>query len=332
MSKMKWLNGSLTLLLAGVITSGVFFAVQASEHHQELTSQKASLSSSSETNQAETTSMETQLKTVETAVALKTSLVDKRPAYVEALKLFSAEYATAEGKIDASGERQIILDSQTKVLSTEKPEDIDTEINVVNQQKQSLTDKVAVYNAEQEANAARKAAEEKAAAERVEADKEQKQSIPGTQKPDQSQPSPQPKPQPQPQKPQQNWFDQMRQILNDVGGSDVTLETFDGKCGDVTAEACTRYNGVIQVSESISGWSYSWKVWAMRHELAHVYQLKVWDQIMNSPTYKSMFGSYIELLANCMAAGRGSPLTGNMACTTEQVRWADNIWYGRVPN
>lgn len=328
MSKMKWLNGSLTLLLAGVITSGVFFAVQASDRHQELTSQEANLSSSLETNQTETASMQTQLELVESAVALKTSLVEKRPAYVEALKLFSAEYAAAESRIDTSGERQIVLDSQTKVLSTESPEDIDTEINNVNQQKQSLTDRIATYNAEQEANAAREAAEEKAAAERAEVEKEQKQNIPGTQKPEQSQPSPQP----QPQRPQQSWFDQMRQILNDVGGSDVTLEIYDGKCGDVTAEACTKFNGVIQVSENISGWSYSWKVWAMRHELAHVYQLKVWDQIMNSPTYKNMFGSYIELLANCMAAGRGSPLTGNMACTDEQVRWADNIWYGRVPD
>jgi len=67
----------------------------------------------------------------------------------------------------------------------------------------------------------------------------------------------------------------------------------------------------------------------MAHELAHQYQFQVWDTLMSSPTYASLYGSNIELLANCMTRARNYNGGGHY-CTSEQKEWANNIWYGVV--
>lgn len=309
MKTLKWWNIVLAILLVVITVQGTILAISSERQRRDLDAQKEDTLFALESNYHDATLIDRRLSTTEIGITLKTSLVEKRPAYLDALKNFQAAYDATANKVDGSGERQAVLDSQTRVLNADKAETVDAEIASVNQQTQTLKDKVAAYDAEQ---AAKEAAEEAA--------RKQNQTGPRSSNP------------PQQSQPEVDWFTQMRQILNDVGGGDIPLEVYDGNCGDVVAVACTKFTGVIQVSGSISGWSYSRKVWAMRHELAHIYQIRVWDQIMNSPTYKSMFGSYIELLANCMAAAKGSPIGGSMSCSNDQVNWANNIWYGNVVN
>lgn len=129
-----------------------------------------------------------------------------------------------------------------------------------------------------------------------------------------------------------SWYNQMRNILNAVGGSHVPLKIFNGQCGGVFAMACSRMaTKDILVHQSISSWSTSNKYWAMTHELAHQYQFNVWGPLHQSKTYKSLYGGNIELLANCMAQQRGYP-SPSTRCSTTQLNWAANIWKNKVPD
>lgn len=125
------------------------------------------------------------------------------------------------------------------------------------------------------------------------------------------------------------WFAELRSILNKVGGSHITLKEYDGNCGGVNAPACSFSNGWIGVTSALAPRSYSYKVWVMTHELAHHYQFTMMTRIKASATYQSMFGSNIELLANCMAYAHGSPRYGH-TCSTAQVNWSASIWRGAL--
>lgn len=125
------------------------------------------------------------------------------------------------------------------------------------------------------------------------------------------------------------WFAELRSILNKAGGSRVTLKQYDGNCSGVRAAACSFSSGYIGVTSALAGYSYSYKVWVMTHELAHQYQFKVMHQIKGAGTYRSLFGSNIELLANCMAYAKGAPRYGH-ACSSAQVNWSSSIWRGVV--
>lgn len=125
------------------------------------------------------------------------------------------------------------------------------------------------------------------------------------------------------------WFSEMRQILNAVGGSHVSLVEYDGNCSGVSAPACSSRGGTIKVHPSISGWSSARKYWAMSHELAHQYQFNIWNSIMSSPTYQSSFNGDIEYLANCMTNSKGFAAHGR-SCSASQIAWASTIWSGYV--
>jgi len=127
------------------------------------------------------------------------------------------------------------------------------------------------------------------------------------------------------------WFTRARAFLDAVGGEGVYLATYGGNCGGKIAVACNVGDGSIRVASSFQNQSYDRKVWTMTHELAHTFQRKVWDAIHASGTYQSMFGSNIELLANCMASARGATAHGH-TCTPAMVKWAANIWNGHVPS
>jgi hypothetical protein len=73
-----------------------------------------------------------------------------------------------------------------------------------------------------------------------------------------------------------------------------------------------------------------YRLYAMRHELAHIYQYRVYNDLMPSAGYNRVFGSNIELLADCMVTQRFGGYT-TYGCTGEQVAWAAGIWDGVIP-
>jgi hypothetical protein len=107
-------------------------------------------------------------------------------------------------------------------------------------------------------------------------------------------------------------YARVRAALDRVGGGGVGLYE-SSSCAGGTAPA---------------NWDSGRLNWAMAHELAHIYQFRVWGALNASGAYASMFGSDPEFLANCMAVVRGFP--GSVGCNGDQQAWASGIWVGAV--
>ncbi|WP_144876799.1 hypothetical protein [Microbacterium sp. 1.5R] len=122
-------------------------------------------------------------------------------------------------------------------------------------------------------------------------------------------------------------YARVRAALDTVGGAGVGLYE-SSSCAGGTAAACANSNGYIKYRADITGWSTSRLNWAMAHELAHIYQFRVWGTLNASSTYGALFGGDPEFLANCMAVVRG--YSGSVGCDGEQQAWASGIWVGVV--
>ncbi|AXL11273.1 hypothetical protein DXT68_03355 [Microbacterium foliorum] len=122
-------------------------------------------------------------------------------------------------------------------------------------------------------------------------------------------------------------YARVRAALDTVGGAGVGLYE-SASCAGGSAAACANSNGYIKYRADIAQWSSERLNWAMAHELAHIYQFRVWGALTSSDTYRSMFGGDPEFLANCMAVVRGYP--GSVGCDSDQQAWASGIWVGAV--
>lgn len=122
-------------------------------------------------------------------------------------------------------------------------------------------------------------------------------------------------------------YARVRAALDQVGGGGIGLYE-SSSCAGGSAPACANSSGYIKYRADIANWSTGRLQWAMAHELAHIYQFRVWGELNGSATYRSSFGGDPEFLANCMAVVRGYP--GDVGCTGEQQAWASGIWVGAV--
>ncbi|WP_447652738.1 hypothetical protein [Microbacterium sufflavum] len=122
-------------------------------------------------------------------------------------------------------------------------------------------------------------------------------------------------------------YARVRAALDRVGGGGVGLYE-SSSCAGGNAPACANSNGYIKYRADIAGWSTGRLNWAMAHELAHIYQFRVWGALTSSGSYGALFGNDPEFLANCMAVVRGFP--GSVGCNGEQQAWASGIWVGAV--
>lgn len=122
-------------------------------------------------------------------------------------------------------------------------------------------------------------------------------------------------------------YARVRAALDLVGGGGVGLYE-SSSCAGGNAPACANSNGYIKYRADIANWGAGRLNWAMAHELAHIYQFRVWGSLTSSGAYGSLFGGDPELLANCMAVVRGYP--GSVGCNGDQQAWASGIWVGVV--
>lgn len=122
-------------------------------------------------------------------------------------------------------------------------------------------------------------------------------------------------------------YARVRTALDRVGGGDVGLYE-SSSCAGGNAPACANSDGYIKYRGDIAEWSEQRLNWAMAHELAHIYQFRVWGALNSSSSYFALFGGDPEFLANCMALVRGYP--GSVGCDGDQQIWASAIWVGSV--
>jgi len=122
-------------------------------------------------------------------------------------------------------------------------------------------------------------------------------------------------------------YARVRAALDLVGGGGVGLYE-SSSCAGGNAPACANSNGYIKYRADVANWTAGRLNWAMAHELAHIYQFRVWGSLTSSGAYGTLFGGDPEFLANCMAVVRGYP--GSVGCDGEQQAWASGIWVGAV--
>lgn len=122
-------------------------------------------------------------------------------------------------------------------------------------------------------------------------------------------------------------YARVRAALDLVGGGGIGLYE-SSSCAGGNAPACANSNGYIKYRADIANWGAGRLNWAMAHELAHIYQFRVWGSLTSSGAYGALFGGDPEFLANCMAVVRGYP--GSVGCNGDQQAWASGIWVGVV--
>ena len=304
----RWISGILAFLLVFGWGASFFKQSSAQAAADKLTPISQSFNAQVKEKNHQLDVLESAVTNSEEELVTKTAIVEQRTPYGEALTTASAALAAAVNKVDTTDEHGKLLESQSKVLAAKSAEQVTAEVTVVNDLTKSITDKIASYDAEQARLAEERAARERASRSYSSGGSSGGNSGGGV--------------------PSGDWFAQMRSILDSVGGGGVPLKQFgESGCGGISEYACTWSTGTIVVGPAIANWSYSRKQWAMAHELAHVYQFRVWDTLVASGSYGSLFGGNPETLANCMAAVKGY----YSSCSGSQMDFSRSIWNGSVP-
>ncbi|WP_311244849.1 hypothetical protein [Microbacterium sp. WCS2018Hpa-23] len=280
---------SVTLVAAILLAAGVVGrAVALDEDRAAAIAELQALTQSTRTAQMRTDHLEGAIDLAEQDAASRAALLEVRPAFVEGIAALGAAMAGAEGKVDTAAHRASALSAQQTVLAERK-------------------DPATVVAATATVHALiGKLGEDVTTWEAVQ------YAAPGG--PAWSSSGP-------------DGFARVRAALDAVGGGGVGLYE-SSSCAGGTAPACANSNGYIKYRADISNWSSDRLKWAMAHELAHIYQFKVWGALTSSGSYQSMFGGDPEFLANCMAVVRGFP--GSVGCNGDQQAWASGIWVGAI--
>ncbi|WP_314428231.1 hypothetical protein [uncultured Microbacterium sp.] len=247
-----------------------------------------SVSQSTRTALMRTDHLEGSIAIAEKQTDERASVLEVRPAFLTEIAAFDAAVVGAEGKIDVAAHRAAVLSAQQAVLGERRDP---ATVAAATATVEALTVRLGEEIATWQAS--------------------QYASASG---PAWSSSGP-------------DGYARVRAALDRVGGQNVGLYE-SASCAGGTAPACANSNGYIKYRADIAGWSVDRLEWAMAHELAHIYQFRVWGAMTSSGAYGSMFGSDPEFLANCMAVVRGFP--GAVGCDAEQQRWASGIWVGAV--
>lgn len=257
-----------------------------------------------------------EIETMRATITVRESVLAQRPAFDAAIDAAHAALNSAAGKVDVQKQKSEILAAQQAALGADDAAAMKAATAAVSASVSTIRARVAEW--------------ERAAAERARLAAAQQARVQGTATVSRSPGSSWVDAAAAPTR-STSWLSRVRSILNSVGGAGVPLRQYNGNCGGVRAIACSYPSGYIAVSSALASKSSSYVKWAMAHELAHQYQFRVWRTLNASKTYKTLFRSNIELLANCMAYAKGAPRYGH-ACSSAQITWAAGIWRGTVRN
>ncbi|MGN7950227.1 hypothetical protein ACTJKH_15900 [Microbacterium sp. 22215] len=280
---------SVSVVAAVLLASGVVGRAAAlDEDRAAAIAELQSLSQSTRSAQMRTDHLEGAIDIAEKETDDRAAVLAVRPAFVDEIDALKAAIAAAEGKVDTAAHRAAALSAQQTVLDERKNP---ATVIAATATVHALIDKVGDDVTTWEA------AQYAAPA-----------------GPAWSSSGP-------------DGYARVRAALDAVGGTGVGLYE-SASCAGGSAPACANSNGYIKYRADIVDWSPERLRWAMAHELAHIYQFRVWGALTSSGTYGSLFGGDPEFLANCMAVVRGFP--GAVGCDGDQQAWASAIWVGSV--
>lgn len=247
------------------------------------------LSQAADAAEGRTLHLEGAVDRAEHDAADRAAVLEVRPAFVDAVTAFAAALQRAEGAVDATALRASVVSAQESVrVERVDPNTVTNATAAVQALTASIDEQIAQRDEAQQSVAAGQPGAESGGAQ---------------------------------------GFERVRQALDQVGGAGVGLYE-SSSCAGGEAPACANSGGYIKYRADIASWSMPRLQWAMAHELAHIYQFRVWGALNDAPAYVSLFGSDPEFLANCMALVRGYP--GSQGCGPEQQAWASAIWVAAV--
>lgn len=256
---------------------------------------------------------------IEKQLAAAGEVLAKRQEFAKAVERVKKVSDSAVGKVVTAEWLGKVKDAQGKVITiTDDPAKVTELTGVVVKQAEAIEKAVADYDAEQKRLAEERAAKERAAAQRTQST--------GTGGNGSSRVTP-------PTASSNggggcggDHIARGRAVLNSIGGSWVRLESFDGSCSGQNVQGCA-YPGVIKLRPDTAGLGNARFNWIIVHEYAHQIQFNNWNAITSHPTYHSMFGGNIELLANCMASAWGYTAHGHY-CSPAMINAARPVWNG----
>lgn len=312
---------SVTVVGAVFVGSGAAASFRETQLWNEQSQQNAltarELSKAEHVYEHSIVNISAEIETMRATITVRESALAQRPAFDAAISTAHAALRSAAGKVDVHKQKREILAAQHAALSADDAAAIKAATAAVSASVSTIRARVAEW--------------ERAAAERARLQATAQQArVQGTVTVSRSPGSSWVDAAAAPTR-STSWLSRVRSILNSVGGAGVPLRQYNGSCGGVRAIACSYPSGYIAVSSALANKSSSYVKWAMAHELAHQYQFRVWRTLNASKTYKTLFRSNIELLANCMAYAKGAPRYGH-ACSSAQITWAAGIWRGTVRN
>lgn len=280
---------SVVLVAAMLVGSGVVSrAVALDDERAEVIAELRSLSQSVRTAQMRADHLDGAIEIAENDTADRAAVLAVRPAFIEELSALDDAIAAADGKVDTASQRASVLSAQQTVLAERKDPSVVVRATAT---VHALIDKIG---------------------EDVQVWQAAQYASPAG--PAWSSSGP-------------DGYARVRAALDRVGGGGVGLYE-SASCAGGTAPACANSDGYIKYRADIANWSEGRLNWAMAHELAHIYQFRVWGSLTSSGSYQSLFGGDPEFLANCMAVVRG--YAGAVGCNGDQQAWASGIWVGAV--
>lgn len=283
---------SVSVAVAMMLSVGIMARANGLDAERaEAVAELTALTGTTRTALQRTDYLEGAVERAEEDTADRAAVLEVRPAFLTEITALSTALAGAKGKVDTAAHRAAALSAQQTVLDERAdPDTVKNATATVHALTAKVGEEVATWQATQLAQSA------------------------GPGGPAWSTSGP-------------DGYARVRAALDRVGGGGVGLYE-SSSCAGGNAPACANSGGYIKYRADIANWSEGRLNWAMAHELAHIYQFRVWGALNSSGAYHSMFGGDPEFLANCMAVVRGYP--GGTGCNGDQQAWASGIWVGAV--
>ncbi|WEK62858.1 MAG: hypothetical protein P0Y60_04810 [Candidatus Microbacterium colombiense] len=283
---------AVMIAAAVLLTAGIVSRVNGLEADRaEAVAELSALADTTHTALQRTDYLAGAVERAEDDTADRGAVLEMRPAFLTEVAALTTALKGAKGKVDTSAHRAAALSAQQTVLDEQAdPEVVTRATATIHALTAKVGEEVSAWQAVQLAQSA------------------------GPGGPAYTTSGP-------------GGYARVRAALDRVGGGGVGLYE-SASCAGGNAPACANSGGYIKYRADIANWSEGRLNWAMAHELAHIYQFRVWGALNSSGSYQSMFGGDPEFLANCMAVVRGYP--GGQGCNGDQQAWASGIWVGAV--
>ncbi len=123
------------------------------------------------------------------------------------------------------------------------------------------------------------------------------------------------------------FYSDMRAKLDALGGASIPIVIKSQVCNNSAAIGCASMSTMtISIASSVASRSSAWRYYVLAHEMGHIYHFRQWSIVNANSTYKSLFKSNPEHLADCFASVKGRRIEGKgYGCSQNQLNFAKRV-------